>query len=295
MRNIFLLLCVCSLFFVGLGSLHTHAQTQTADQLWVDYQDANQNASAASNNYNIQVDAANDINKQIEDKEKTMDDATAATLETLFKVGVGLYAGSVPTLFVAGIGQVTPTLDIVKGWLDDGNLDALKVLADQATSDAHMEAAKYATAKTNAYDDYLAQFRVENPGYGDEGYTGPAPKGTLLDTNHKVYVFACLGGCGVSWDRIDKAERTHLASGVCSGTPSGCGQPYYTCDSQHQPVFCRNFQCVVSFRPCSNSRCNPSGSLWSSPVLHSASGTSGEVPASNVEYYCPQCNAVHGG
>ena len=131
---------MCSLFFVGLGSLQTHAQNKTAEQLWVDYQDANQNASAASNNYNTQVDAAEDINQQIEKSKKTLDAATVATFETLFKVGVGLWAGSVPTLFVAGIGQVIPTAKMVRDWLDDGNLDALKVLADQAVSHAHKEA-----------------------------------------------------------------------------------------------------------------------------------------------------------
>ena len=197
MRNVFLLLCGCGVFFSAPGHVCVHAETQTAADLYDDYRDATHDAGTSSSNYNIQVDAAKDINQQIEKSKKTMDAATVGTLETLFKVGVGLYAGSVPTLFVAGIGQVKPTLDIVRGWLDDSNLEALKVLADQAVSDMDRKAADYATAKTEAYDAYVAQFTLENPGYGSEGYTGPAPKRTLLDTNHKVYVFACFGGgCG---------------------------------------------------------------------------------------------------
>ncbi|MEG9862444.1 MAG: hypothetical protein V6Z81_08195 [Parvularculales bacterium] len=161
MRNISILLCICSLFFIALGDrVCVHAQTKTADKLWVEYQNATLSAATVSSNYYIQVDAADDTNKQL-------------------AVVVGLYTSSVSTLVVAGIGQVKPTLAIVKGWLSNGNLSALKVLADQAMSDAHKEAADSAKKKTSAYDDYLAQFGVENPGYGTDGYTGPAPMGRI--------------------------------------------------------------------------------------------------------------------
>ena len=299
MRNISILFCVCSLFFVAIGDrVCVYAQTKNADQLWVDYQDANHNANAASNNYNTQVDAAEDINDKIDAKNKTLDDATSSTWTNLFVAG-GLYFISAPTLFIPALGQVTPTLEWVKAKLAEKALDALKMLADQAASDAHKEAADYAKKKTDAYDAYLAQFTVENPGYGDEGYIGPTPKGTLLDVNHKEYLFSCLGGCGVSFDRIEAADITHKASEVCgtSGV-SGCGKTYYTCDPQHQAVSCVNFigyTCGVSFRPCTNSYCTPSGNLWTYRTYHSAVKTKQKETSSPVRYFCPQCGEVHGG
>lgn len=298
MRNILILFCVCSLFFGAIGGVCVHAQTKTADDRWDDYQDANQNAIAASSNYNTQVDAANDINDKIDAKNKTLDDATSSTLQNLFAAG-GLYVLSAPTLFIPALGQVKPTLEWVKAKLAEKDLDALKVLADQATSDAHKEAADYAKKKTDAYDAYLAQFTVENPGYGEDGYTGPAPRGSLLDVNHKVYLFSCLGGCGASWDRIEEAEITYKASEVCGASGvSGCGKAYYTCDPQHQAVSCVNFigyTCGVSFRPCTNSWCTPSRNLWTYRTYHSAVKTNPEETASPVRYFCPQCGEVHGG
>ena len=60
------------------------AEDKTADDLWEDYGDANDNAIAASMNYNTQVDAANDINEQLSGNKKTMDAATKSTLQNAF-------------------------------------------------------------------------------------------------------------------------------------------------------------------------------------------------------------------
>ena len=273
MRNISILLCLCYLCFVAIGNVCVQAQTKNANGLWDDYQTASINANAVSSNYNLQVYAVVEVDDLISQNKKTLSDAATSTLKNLFAAG-GLCVLSAPTIFIHVLGPVTPTLEWVEGKIEEKDLEALKVLADQATSDAHAKAADSAKEKTDAYDAYLAQFAIENPGYGDDGYTGPAPKAPTEDTNHAVYLFPCYGGCDSKWDRIKAAEITHLSSEVCGASGvSGCGESYYTCDSQHQAVSCTNFigyECGVSFRPCSNGYCTPSGSLWTYRKYHSA-------------------------
>ena len=271
--------------FVGVA----HAQ-QTADDLWDAYDYADDHADAAAINYNTAVDAANDINKQLSGNKKTMDAATKSTLQNVFVTG-GLYALGAPTLFIPALGQVKPTLDMVNGWFERGELEKLKAFAEQAASDAHRVAVNKETERNQAYTAYTTQFKIENP--------GSEPKLPLGDVNHKVYNFACHGGCGDSWDNVEAARGTHRATcALPTASPKGCGKTYYSCtDTSHTVVKCTNFigyTCGVSFRACSNSQCPPSGSLWTLKFNHSASGIRAGTSGGGKNI-CPKCGKSHSG
>ena len=99
---------------------------KTADDLWEDYRDANQNASAASNNYNTQVRAAKEASQNLDKNKKTF-------------------------------------LDMVKSWFEKGDLEALKAFAEQAASDAHRVSVTYDNTRDEAYRNYTRQYKKENP------------------------------------------------------------------------------------------------------------------------------------
>ena len=127
-------------FLVTTASVFAEKEKTAAD-LWDDYQDASINANTAATKYGNKVDAATEVKKDIENDDKTLSDATQETLKNLFVAG-GLYAIGAPTIFIPALGQVKPTLDMVKTWLKDGELEKLKVVAEQAASDAHREVIK---------------------------------------------------------------------------------------------------------------------------------------------------------
>lgn len=271
--------------FVGVA----HAQ-KIADQLYVAYIAANSNANAASNNYNTAVRAATDVSNQLAANKKTLSASTTSLLTSLFSAGALWYV-SAPTIVIPVIGSVTPTLDLVNGWLSAGNLTALKAVAEQAASDAHRESVSYAGARDQAYNDYVTQYKKENP-------TG-TPNPPLLDVNHDVYNFECHGGCGNSWDNVEAARDTHHETcALPTASPPGCGKTYYSCtDTSHQVQTCTNFigwECGISFRECSNSQCSPSGSLWSLRFNHSGRGIRAGTPGGG-ENICPKCGKSHNG
>lgn len=264
-----------------------HAQ-KTASQLWDDYQDASINANTAADNYNVQVDAASDVKEKLAANKKTLKASTKSTLTNLFAMGALWYL-SAPTIAIPIIGSVTPTSEMVSAWISEGNLTALKAIAEQAASDAHRIAVQREAEKSQAYNAYVTQYKTENP--------NGTPKSPLDESIHQVYNFECHGGCGNSWDNVEAARDTHHATcALPTASPPGCGKTYYSCtDTSHNEVSCTNFigyTCGVSFRECSNSQCSPSGSLWSLRFNHSGRGIRAGTPAGG-ENICPKCGKTH--
>ena len=195
------------------------AEDKTADKLWEDYRDVSQNANTASDNYHTQVRAAKEASRNLKANKKTFTDSTKSTIQNVF-AAAGLYAVGAPTIFIPALGQVKPTLDMVKSWFEKGNLEALKVFADQAASDAHRKSVKRDKEKSEAYTAYTTRYKKENP-------TG-TPKPPLDDSTHEKYNFSCPGGCGESWDTVEVAKLTHqLTCPGGSAAVPGCGKTYY--------------------------------------------------------------------
>ncbi|MDE0423983.1 MAG: hypothetical protein OXN25_03825 [Candidatus Poribacteria bacterium] len=298
MRKCFVQVFMCCLLLMsvfvcvidGEEKQSSQPAPKTAKDYWDDYRDANQNAMAASINYNTQVDAADDVSENLAANKKTVSDSTKTTLQNLFIAG-GLYVLGAPTVFIPALGQIKPTLDMVNAWLNDGELEKLKVVAEQATSDAHRESVKYDTDRDKAYNDYTTKYESENP--------NSDPKPPLVDVKHKVYNFVCHGGCGESWDNVEAARLTHQKT--CAGgsaTVPGCGKSYYACtDTTHEIQTCTNFigyTCGVQFRECANGQCSPSGSLRSLAQRHSASGSvKPDESLRKGTNICPECKKPH--
>lgn len=113
-----LLLIPLSVFVAVAPTQETPAPDQeqkTASQLWGDYTDANQNAIAASTNYNTAARATTDVSEKLAANKKTLKDSTKPMLMGLFSTDA-LWYMSAPTVIIPIIGSVTPTLDLVNSW-----------------------------------------------------------------------------------------------------------------------------------------------------------------------------------